>query len=71
MTNYGPLTSAIYGPQNVAGFFEKAAASIRQAQCYCCKKVVEVNERTRREFVITPRPAAEMDSMYDGCKGWN
>lgn len=42
----------------------------RQAKCYLCKKVVEVNEQTRRQFIITPEPKQEMDSMYDGCRGW-
>lgn len=44
---------------------------VRQAKCYMCKKIVEVNDKTRRQFVIEPRPNAEMDSMYCGCRGWN
>ncbi len=29
---YGPITSAIYGKQDVAGFFEKAAANLEKEQ---------------------------------------
>lgn len=31
MTRFGPLTESIYGKQDVAGFFEKAVASVRQS----------------------------------------
>lgn len=70
----GPITSAVYGQQDMTAFFEKAIASIsepRQAKCYCCKRIVEVNETNRRQFIITPQPAAEVDSMYCGCRGWD
>lgn len=43
----------------------------RQAQCTYCKRIVEVNEKTRREFIITPEPTWPMDRMYDGCRGWD
>lgn len=44
---------------------------VRKAQCAYCKRIVEVNEKTRREFIITPRPDWEMDGMYCGCRGWD
>lgn len=44
---------------------------VRQAQCTYCKRIVEVNEQTRRQFIITPQPTWEMDSMYCGCRGWD
>lgn len=44
---------------------------VRKAQCTYCKEIIEVNEKTRRQFIITPRPEWEMDSMYDGCRGWD
>jgi hypothetical protein len=49
----------------------KTTAPIRKAQCSDCKRIVEVNEKTRLEFIIHPRPEWEMDQMYCGCRGWN
>lgn len=54
-----------------ATFYDKDELPVRMAQCSDCKRIVKVNEKNRRLYIITPRPEWEMDSMYDGCRGWD